>query len=136
MATKQTWRVTAADERKKTVSCIQGQGQHGKFVLSVDGHSLANATRGDVRLRRASNANKNDADWAAQQWKMQLMSHGEMSLLHVASNRCLSLALSGTNIEVAPCEAGSAQQTLSYNSSDSTLRFSRAPNAGLLVNTC
>ena len=140
MVTKQTWRMTDADKHAGTVSLIQGQNK--RFVLSVSGHALANTTLGDVRLRKGSNANKNDADWAAQQWKLQPLSQGEFTLLHVASGYCLALELAsskgarGTDIEVAPCEAGSAQQTLVYNASDSTLRFSRGPNAGLLVNTC
>ena len=114
-------------------------------MLSVSGHTLANSTRGDVRLRKASTAKKADADWAAQQWQQQAVGSGsgsttgvsEFALMHVATGYCLTLQGDGsTNLEVAPCEAGIAAQTLAYNSDDGTLRFSRAPYTGLLVNTC
>ena len=66
-----------------------------------------------------------------------LSAAGEFALLHVATGSCLALQGGGSaNLEVAPCEAGSAAQTFAYNPDDGTLRLSRAPNAGLLVNTC
>ena len=146
--TKQAWAIVVADAKVGTVSLkLAFRASSSPMVLSVSGATIANATHGDARLRKTSTMKKADASWAAQQWKQQPLAAAaaaaaaaageEFSLLHAQSGNCLALQQgSASNIEVAPCVLGSARQVFAHNVTDGTLRFTRAPYVGLLVNTC